>query len=101
MTIVRPDKLVLCVDPLILHDARDEVVAVVAALSRGYTQAQLEPDEAVATMRGRRSHEALGAAGRGGADLDGGRVVLRPVSRPARTATRQWPRPRTRKIKVG
>ena len=50
MAVVRPDKLVLCVDPFILHDQRDEVIAVVRALSRGYTQAQLEPDEAVATM---------------------------------------------------
>jgi ABC-type nitrate/sulfonate/bicarbonate transport system substrate-binding protein len=50
MAIVRPAKLVLCVDPFILHDQRAEVVAVVRALSRGYTQAQLEPDEAVAAM---------------------------------------------------
>ncbi len=50
MTIVRPDKLFLCVDPFILHDSRDEVLAVVRALSRGYTQAQMEPDEAVAAM---------------------------------------------------
>jgi ABC-type nitrate/sulfonate/bicarbonate transport system substrate-binding protein len=48
--IVRPDKLVLCVDPLILDQERPKVVAVARALRRGYTQAQLEPDEAVATM---------------------------------------------------
>jgi hypothetical protein len=47
MAVVRPAKLVLCVDPFILHDQR---AAVVRALSRGYTQAQLEPDEAVAAM---------------------------------------------------
>ena len=50
MTIVRPDKLFLCVDPFILRDSRDEVVAVVRALSRGYTRAQMEPAEAVAAM---------------------------------------------------
>jgi hypothetical protein len=50
MAIVRPDKLFLCVDPFILQDSRDEVVAVVRALSRGYTQAQMEPDAAVAAM---------------------------------------------------
>jgi ABC-type nitrate/sulfonate/bicarbonate transport system substrate-binding protein len=50
MAVVRPAKLVLCVDPFILHDQRAEVVSVVRALSRGYTQAQLEPDEAVAAM---------------------------------------------------
>jgi hypothetical protein len=48
--IVRPDKLVLCVDPLILDQERPKVVAVARALARGYTQAQLEPDEAVETM---------------------------------------------------
>src|SRR5262249_4838489 len=46
MTVARPDKLFLCVDPFILHDQRAEVVAVVEALSRGYTQAQIEPDQA-------------------------------------------------------
>src|SRR4051794_18733391 len=50
MAVVRPAKLVLCVDPFILQDQRDEVVAVVRALSRGYTQAQLEPEEAIAAM---------------------------------------------------
>jgi ABC-type nitrate/sulfonate/bicarbonate transport system substrate-binding protein len=50
MAVVRPAKLVLCVDPFILQDQREEVIAVVRALSRGYTQAQLEPDEAVAVM---------------------------------------------------
>jgi ABC-type nitrate/sulfonate/bicarbonate transport system substrate-binding protein len=48
--IVRPDKLVLCVDPLILDQERPKVVAVARALRRGYTQAQLEPDEAVESM---------------------------------------------------
>ncbi|HEY6887815.1 MAG TPA: hypothetical protein VI300_08550 [Solirubrobacter sp.] len=52
MAVVRPDKLVLCVDEVILQDQRDEVLAVVRALSRGYTQAQLEPDEAVSAMTG-------------------------------------------------
>jgi len=48
--IVRPDKLVLCVDPLIIDEQRPKVVAVARALARGYTQAQLEPDEAVEAM---------------------------------------------------
>jgi len=48
--IVRPDKLVLCVDPEVLDQERSKVVAVARALARGYTQAQLEPDEAVAAM---------------------------------------------------
>jgi ABC-type nitrate/sulfonate/bicarbonate transport system substrate-binding protein len=50
MAVVRPEKLVLCVDRTTLEEQRDEVVAVVRALQRGYTQAQLEPDEAVAAM---------------------------------------------------
>jgi len=50
--IVQPDKLVLCVDKFILSDERDKVQAVVDALSRGYTQAQLEPDEAAQAMDG-------------------------------------------------
>jgi hypothetical protein len=48
LAIVQPDKLVLCVDEVILQDERAKVEAVAAALSRGYTQAQLEPDEAAA-----------------------------------------------------
>jgi hypothetical protein len=52
MAVVRPDKLVLCVDEVILQDERPEVLAVVRALSRGYTQAQMEPDEAVSAMDG-------------------------------------------------
>ena len=48
MAIVQPDKLVLCVDRVILDEERDKVKAVAAALARGYTQAQLEPDEAAA-----------------------------------------------------
>jgi hypothetical protein len=50
LAIVQPDKRVLCVDKLILSDERDKVRAVAAALARGYTQAQLEPDEAAAAM---------------------------------------------------
>jgi hypothetical protein len=52
MAVVRPAKLVLCVDEVILQDQRPEVLAVVRALSRGYTQAQMEPDEAVSAMDG-------------------------------------------------
>ena len=48
--IVRPDKLVLCADEVILQDERDKVVAVARALARGYKQAQYEPDEAVNAM---------------------------------------------------
>jgi len=50
MAVVRPAKLVLCVDPVTLSEQRPKVLAVVRALGRGYTQAQLEPDEAVAAM---------------------------------------------------
>jgi ABC-type nitrate/sulfonate/bicarbonate transport system substrate-binding protein len=50
MAVVRPAKLVLCADRTTLEDERDKVVAVVRALARGYKQAQLEPDEAVAAM---------------------------------------------------
>jgi ABC-type nitrate/sulfonate/bicarbonate transport system substrate-binding protein len=62
MAIVRPDKLVLCADEITLQDERSKVVAVVRALTRGYTQAQLEPDEAVAAMAGQvpgLSHDQL------------------------------------------
>ena len=48
MAIVRPDKLFLCVDGQILDEQRAEVLAVARTLTRGYTQAQIEPDEAVA-----------------------------------------------------
>lgn len=51
MAVVQPAKLVLCVDEITLQDERPKVLAVVRALARGYTQAQLEPDEAVAAMR--------------------------------------------------
>jgi ABC-type nitrate/sulfonate/bicarbonate transport system substrate-binding protein len=51
MAIVRPDKLVLAVDRDTLQDERGLVKAVVSALGRGYTQAQLEPEEAVAAMQ--------------------------------------------------
>jgi hypothetical protein len=52
MAIVRPTKLVLCADEITLQDERPKVLAVVRALTRGYTQAQLEPAEAVAAMDG-------------------------------------------------
>jgi len=50
LAIVRPDKLVLCADEVILQDERSKVLAVARALARGYTQAQLEPEEAVNAM---------------------------------------------------
>jgi len=62
MAIVRPTKLVLCADAITLQDERPKVLAVVRALTRGYTQAQLEPDEAVAAMDGQvpgLSHDRL------------------------------------------
>lgn len=50
MAILPPDQLVLCVDEVILQDDRARVLAVVRALQRGYTQAQLEPEEAISAM---------------------------------------------------
>jgi ABC-type nitrate/sulfonate/bicarbonate transport system substrate-binding protein len=50
LAVVRPAKLVLCADEITLQDERPKVLAVVRALTRGYTQAQLEPDEAVEAM---------------------------------------------------
>jgi hypothetical protein len=50
LAVVRPAKLVLCADEITLQDERPKVLAVVRALSRGYTQAQMEPDEAVEAM---------------------------------------------------
>jgi ABC-type nitrate/sulfonate/bicarbonate transport system substrate-binding protein len=50
MAIVRPARLLLCADRELLEDQRGAVVAAVRALQRGYGQAQLEPDEAVAAM---------------------------------------------------
>ena len=50
MAIVRPAKLLLCADRELLEDQRGGVEAAVRALQRGYSQAQLEPDEAVAAM---------------------------------------------------
>jgi hypothetical protein len=50
LPVVRPDRLVLCVDDAVLREERPKVVAVVRALMRGYTQAQREPDEAAAAM---------------------------------------------------
>jgi ABC-type nitrate/sulfonate/bicarbonate transport system substrate-binding protein len=52
LAVVRPAKLVLCADEITLQDERPKVLAVVRALTRGYTQAQMEPDEAVAAMAG-------------------------------------------------
>jgi hypothetical protein len=52
MAVVRPSKLVLCADEITLQDERPKVLAVVRALTRGYTQAQLEPDAALAAMEG-------------------------------------------------
>jgi ABC-type nitrate/sulfonate/bicarbonate transport system substrate-binding protein len=53
LAVVRPDKLVLCADEITLQDERPKVLAVVRALQRGYTQAQMEPDEAVTAMTGK------------------------------------------------
>ena len=50
LAVVRPEKLVLCADEITLQDERPKVLAVARALRRGYLQAQLEPDEAVAAM---------------------------------------------------
>lgn len=50
MAIVPPDKLVLCVDEVVLQDDRAKVLAVVRALQRGYTQAQKEPEEALSAI---------------------------------------------------
>ncbi len=50
LAVVRPAKLVLCADEITLRDERPKVLAVARALRRGYLQAQLEPDEAVAAM---------------------------------------------------
>jgi hypothetical protein len=47
---VVPDRLVLCVDEVILQDDRARVLAVVRALQRGYEQAQREPEEAINAM---------------------------------------------------
>jgi hypothetical protein len=52
MAVVRPDRLVLCVDSVVLTESRPKAVAVVRALMRGYTRAQLEPEEAVEAMMG-------------------------------------------------
>jgi ABC-type nitrate/sulfonate/bicarbonate transport system substrate-binding protein len=52
LAVVRPAKLVLCADEITLQDERPKVLAVVRALTRGYTQAQMEPDEAVSAMAG-------------------------------------------------
>ena len=50
LAVVQPAKLVLCADEVTLRDERPKVLAVARALRRGYLQAQLEPDEAVAAM---------------------------------------------------
>jgi ABC-type nitrate/sulfonate/bicarbonate transport system substrate-binding protein len=52
MAIVQPSRLVLAVRRSVLAEDRGLVVATVGALQRGYVQAQLEPDEAVAAMAG-------------------------------------------------
>jgi ABC-type nitrate/sulfonate/bicarbonate transport system substrate-binding protein len=65
LAIVRPDKLVLCADEVILQDDRAKVIAVARALARGYTQAQKEPTEAVGAMTEQlpeADREALSAA---------------------------------------
>jgi len=49
--IVRPAKVVLCADEVILRDERPKVLAVARALARGYRQAQLEPNSAVAAIQ--------------------------------------------------
>ena len=48
LAIVQPDKLVLCVDQVILAEERAKVEAVAAARERGYTQAPMETIEAAA-----------------------------------------------------
>ena len=50
LAVVRPAKRVLCADEITLQDEREKVLAVARALRRGYLQAQIEPDEAVAAM---------------------------------------------------
>ena len=55
LAIVRPDRLVLCADEVTLQDERPKVLAVARTLARGYRQAQLEPDSAVAAMETRES----------------------------------------------
>ncbi|MDA0180423.1 hypothetical protein OJ997_08975 [Solirubrobacter phytolaccae] len=50
LAIVPPDRLVLCVDEVILQDDRAKVLAVARALQRGYTQAQKEPEEALSAI---------------------------------------------------
>jgi hypothetical protein len=50
MAVVPPDRLVLCVDEVILQVDRARVLAVVRALQRGYAQAQREPEEAISAM---------------------------------------------------
>jgi ABC-type nitrate/sulfonate/bicarbonate transport system substrate-binding protein len=50
MAIVQPDKLVLAARRDTLAEEHGLVAATVKALQRGYTQTQMEPDEAVAAM---------------------------------------------------
>ena len=95
MAIVRPAKLVLCADQVTLQDERREGGrGRCARCTRGYTQAQLEPDEAVAAMdragAGSRPDRLSTELDDGRADLDGGRAVLRRARR------RAGPRPDSR-----
>ena len=48
--LVQPPRLVLCVKRTTLEDRRSLVRATIRALQRGYSQAQLEPDSAVAAV---------------------------------------------------
>jgi ABC-type nitrate/sulfonate/bicarbonate transport system substrate-binding protein len=50
MAIVRPAKLVVAAPRDSLGEDKDMIEAAIRALQRGYLQAQLEPDEAVAAM---------------------------------------------------
>ena len=48
--VVQPPRLVLCVKRTTLEDRRPLVRAAIRALQRGYAQAQVEPDSAVAAV---------------------------------------------------
>ena len=51
MAIVQPDKLIVAASRDDVDENRGMVAAAVRALQRGYQQAQIEPDEAVAAMQ--------------------------------------------------
>ena len=76
MAVVRPDKLVLCVDEVILQDERPEVLAVVRALSARLHAGAAGADEAVSAMDGAGPgsgpRPAVNRARQGRVDLDGG-----------------------------